>query len=193
MVALLKSTQLMKVKWQAMSVLWYGETNRLFKCKGVTVGNRENKRLQGSPSGDGWNSFKRQVLSYISRAHEVTGTFCFQEKTVKSRCAWVICSLADGTSSTKRFLSTRWCPSRLRHSTLTRKPWAVEIISMCLSYLQSRTWHAFNQAFSFNKMVSLQTENFYCHEKTVNSRNHLDVLELSAVSEMARLQPNLFF
>jgi hypothetical protein len=64
---------------------------------------------------------------------------------------------------------------------------------MCLSYLQSRRWHAFNQTFSFNKMVSLQTETSYFHEKTVNSRNHLDVLELSAVSQMTRLQPNLFF
>jgi hypothetical protein len=93
---------------KAKSVLWYREKSQLFKCKGVTVGKRENKRLQDSPSSDGWNSFKRQVLSCISRAHEVTGTFCFQEKIV-------------------------------------------------------------------------------------NSRNPLDVLELSAVPQMARLQPNVFF
>jgi hypothetical protein len=41
--------------------------------------------------------------------------------------------------------------------------------------------------------MSLQTETFYFHEKTVNNRNHLDVLELSSVSQMAHLQPNVFF
>jgi hypothetical protein len=41
--------------------------------------------------------------------------------------------------------------------------------------------------------MSLQTETFYFQEKTVNNRNHLDVLELSSVSQMAHLQSNVFF
>jgi hypothetical protein len=105
-VALLERT--ISAQHKAMSVLWYRDTNQLFKCKGVTVGNMENKRLQDSPSSDGWNNFNRQVVSCIRRAHNVTGTFYFQEKAVKSR-------------------------------------------------------------------------------------NHLDVLELSSVSQMAHLQPNVFF
>jgi hypothetical protein len=42
----------------------------------------------------------------------------------------------------------RW----LEPSTLTRRQWTVQIISIYLSYLQSSRWHTFNQTFPFNKM-----------------------------------------
>jgi hypothetical protein len=42
--------------------------NQLFKCKGVTVRNMENKDMEDGPSSDGWNSFKRQVVSCTRRA-----------------------------------------------------------------------------------------------------------------------------
>jgi hypothetical protein len=36
-----------------------------------------------------------------------------REQQKSSRYAWLICSPTDGTPTTKRFLSTRWCPSTL--------------------------------------------------------------------------------
>jgi hypothetical protein len=42
--------------------------NQLFKCKGVTVGNMENKHMEDDLSSDGCNGFKRQVVSCMRRA-----------------------------------------------------------------------------------------------------------------------------
>lgn len=45
-----------------------------------------------------------------------------------------------------------WTPSSYK-----RRPWTVHIVSTWLSYLQFRSWHTFNQTFSFNKMAPLHT------------------------------------
>jgi hypothetical protein len=47
---------------KAMSVLWYWETKSVIH---VIIGNMENKHLEDSPSNDGWNSCKRQVMPCI--------------------------------------------------------------------------------------------------------------------------------
>jgi hypothetical protein len=41
-----------------------------------------NKHLEDSSSSDSWNSFKRQVVSCIRRAHDVIGPFFLQEQTM---------------------------------------------------------------------------------------------------------------
>jgi hypothetical protein len=40
---------------------------------------------------------------------------------------------------------------------LLSRPWTVQILSICLSHLQSSRWHTFNQTSSSNKMVPLHT------------------------------------
>jgi hypothetical protein len=51
------------------------------------------------------------------------------------------------------FLITRW----LDPSSLKRRPWTAQIISICLSCLQPRRWPTFNRMFFINKLVSLHT------------------------------------
>lgn len=83
---LLKLTQMANAKWLSslqMHCLGCGtrKQTELFICKDVTIGNMKNKHLEDSPSSDGCNSFKRQVVSCIRRAREVIGPFV-QENTV---------------------------------------------------------------------------------------------------------------
>jgi hypothetical protein len=78
----------------------------------------ENKHLEDSPSSNRWNRFKRQVVSYISRAHEVIGSFFFQGKIATNANYPDMLELYAAAPQmahlqAKHFLSTRWCPSTM--------------------------------------------------------------------------------
>jgi hypothetical protein len=116
-VALLTRTQLTNEKWRLPTpskrqclCCGTGKNNQLFKCKDVTVGNMENECLEDSPSSHGWNGIA-PFSSWGDWTLHLSREECEQYKL--SRYAWVICGPADGTHSTKRFLSTRWCPYTL--------------------------------------------------------------------------------
>jgi hypothetical protein len=62
-----------------------GRQNQLFKCKDITIGNMENKYLEGSSSSSGWNSSRDRLNVWCALScHELIGPFYFQEKTVNS-------------------------------------------------------------------------------------------------------------
>jgi hypothetical protein len=44
----------------------------------------EKKHLEDSPQSNGWNNFKRHIVSCIRRVHEVTGLSLFQQKAMNS-------------------------------------------------------------------------------------------------------------
>lgn len=49
-------------KWKCLCCT--GRQSQLPKCRGVTIGNVQNKHVEDGPSSDGWNFGKRQVVSH---------------------------------------------------------------------------------------------------------------------------------